>query len=84
MGKLKATIARDNISRHLGNSNLGKIYVLTLTEIESLTHLLEVCERKEEGSRYKLFKDSQQLYLSDLGNLGYESKLSHILTIHQK
>lgn len=44
MEKLKAAIISDRISRHLGNSNLGKSYALTLTEKASLTNLVEVSE----------------------------------------
>lgn len=44
MGKLRAAIISDKIRGHLGNSNLGKSYDLTLTEKASLTNLLEVSE----------------------------------------
>lgn len=37
MRNLKAAIISGKIRRHLGNSNLGKSYVLTLTEKASLT-----------------------------------------------
>lgn len=47
MGKLIAAIISDRISKHSGNKNLGKSYVLTLTEKSSLTNLLKVSEGNE-------------------------------------
>lgn len=47
MGKLIAAIINDRITKCLGNNNLGKSYVLTLTKKSSLTNLLEVSEGNE-------------------------------------
>lgn len=47
MGKLIAAVISDRIRKHLGNSNLGKSYVLTLTEKSSLTNVLQVSEGNE-------------------------------------
>lgn len=49
MGKLKAAIISGKIRRSLGNSNLGKSYVLALTEKASLTKRF-LKEMKEETS----------------------------------
>lgn len=44
MAKLKAATVSDGISKHLGNSHLGKSKVLTLKKTEILSNLLEVSE----------------------------------------